>query len=52
VPANAAYSAAALVSTAVLVAALVASSIFAVAAKRPETASAPTTGAGSATAPN
>jgi MFS family permease len=52
VPANAAYSAAALVSTAVLVAALVVSSIFAVAAKRPETASAPTTGAGSATAPN
>ena len=52
VPANAAYGAAALVSTAVLAAALVVSSIFAVAAKRPETASAPTTGAGSATAPN
>src|SRR6266516_3535173 len=52
VPASAAYSAAALASTAVLVAALVVSSIFAVAAQRPEIASAPTTGADSATAPN
>ena len=51
VPANAAYSAAALVSTAVLVAALVVSTIFA-AAKRPEIAPAPATGADSATAPN
>src|SRR5215472_12457904 len=48
VPVNAAYSAAALVSTAVLVAALV-GSIFAVAAKRPGTAPAPSA-ADSATA--
>src|SRR5215472_8260792 len=48
-PSDAAYSAAALVSTAVLVAALVVSSIFAAAAKRPETASA-LTAADSATA--
>jgi hypothetical protein len=45
-PASAAYSAAALVSTAVLIAALLVSGIFAVAAKRPELASAPTTAAG------
>jgi predicted MFS family arabinose efflux permease len=45
-PASAAYSAAALVSTAVLVAALLVSGVFAVAAKRPEPASAPTTAAG------
>jgi hypothetical protein len=51
-PASAAYSAAALVSTAVLVAALVVSGIFAVAARRPDMASAPATGAGSATAPS
>jgi hypothetical protein len=42
-PASAAYSAAALVSTAVLIAALLVSGIFAVAAKRPELASAATT---------